>query len=79
MPETKEIIILEKGLQGTVKWFGPARGIGFIIGPDKKEYFIHFRDINMTGYKTLTQGQKVVFDVKKVERGVAACNVTVIE
>lgn len=66
-------------LQGKVKWFGPARGYGFIKGNDGKEYFVHFSDISMKGYKTLTEGQNVKFSVKNVERGVAACNVEVIE
>lgn len=66
-------------LTGRVKWFGPARGFGFLIGDDGKEYFVHFKDINMQGYKTLSEGQKVQFNLKEVEKGIAACNVTVIE
>ena len=66
-------------LHGKVKWFAPQRGYGFIIGDDGKEYFIHYADINMEGYKTLSQDQDVTFDIKNTERGVAACNVKVIE
>ena len=66
-------------LKGTVKWFAPARGFGFITGDDGHEYFVYYTDINMDGFKTLSPDQKVTFDTKDTEKGVAACNVTVID
>ena len=65
-------------LHGKVKWFAPQRGYGFIIDDEGKEYFVYFADINMEGYKTLSQDQEVTFDTKETERGIAATNVTVI-
>lgn len=66
-------------LKGKVKWFAPARGYGFITGDDGHDYFVHYGDINMEGYKTLSPEQAVTFDTKDTEKGVAACNVTIVE
>ena len=65
-------------MHGKVKWFGPARGYGFLIADDKKEYFVHYADINMTGYKTLTEGQEVTFTLKDTPKGKAAADVIVV-
>jgi cold shock protein len=49
---------------GTVKWFNDAKGYGFITPDDGSEdLFAHFSAINMSGFKTLKEGQKVSFDV----------------
>ncbi len=55
---------------GTVKWFNDAKGFGFIT-PDGggEDLFAHFSGINMQGFKTLTEGQKVSFDVTPGNRG----------
>ena len=63
---------------GKVKWFNSKRGYGFITGEDGKDYFVYFKDINMDGFKTLEEGQKVTFDTKETDRGISACNVTPI-
>lgn len=63
-------------LTGACKWFSSKKGYGFITGDDGKDYFIYFSDINMKGFKTLTEGQRVTFDTKETDRGVSAINVT---
>ena len=50
---------------GTVKWFNPEKGFGFISNDDGSgDVFVHFSAIQIDGYKTLAEGQKVVFDVE---------------
>ncbi|HWQ46417.1 MAG TPA: cold-shock protein [Longilinea sp.] len=64
---------------GTVKWFNPAKGYGF-IGRDKGEdVFVHFSAITMEGYKTLKEGQKVEFSIEKGPKGLQAADVTAAE
>ena len=61
---------------GTVKWFNDAKGFGFIT-PDEggEDLFAHFSAINMEGFKTLTEGQKVSFDVTTGPKGKQAANI----
>ena len=61
---------------GTVKWFNDAKGFGFIT-PDGggEDLFAHFSAINMQGFKTLTEGQKVSFDVTHGPKGKQASNI----
>ena len=61
---------------GTVKWFNDKKGYGFIM-PDAggADVFVHFSAINMGGFKTLKQGQKVAYEVAKGPKGIAAQNV----
>lgn len=56
---------MEEKMKGTVAWFSEAKGYGFIIGDDTKEYFCHFSAIQMEGFKFLTEGQKVEFEAAK--------------
>jgi CspA family cold shock protein len=60
---------------GIVKWFNNAKGYGFVT-PDQGEQdvFIHFSAINMDGYKTLKEGQKVQFDLEEGPKGLHASN-----
>ena len=60
---------------GTVKWFNNAKGYGFVT-PDQGEQdvFIHFSAINMDGYKTLKEGQKVQFELEEGPKGLHAAN-----
>ena len=65
--------------QGTVKWFNSEKGYGFITTSDGKDVFAHYSAINAEGYKSLTQGQKVSFDIIEEETKTRASNITVIE
>jgi cold shock protein len=49
--------------EGTVKWFNPDKGYGFISREDGEDLFVHFSEITMDGFKTLDEGQAVSFDV----------------
>ncbi|KRN29589.1 hypothetical protein IV38_GL000475 [Lactobacillus selangorensis] len=62
--------------QGTVKWFNPDKGYGFITREDGSDVFVHFSAIQGDGFKTLDEGQKVTFDVEEGNRGLQATNVT---
>lgn len=65
---------------GKVKWFNNTKGYGF-IRPDHggDDLFVHYSYINMEGYKTLKAGQPVQFDVKEVNQGQHAVNLTLLE
>jgi CspA family cold shock protein len=63
---------------GTVKWFNEAKGFGFIEQESGPDVFAHFRAISGTGFKTLTEGQKVKFTVTQGQKGPQAENIVVI-
>ncbi len=61
---------------GTVKWFNDSKGFGFIT-PDGggEDLFAHFSAITMDGFKTLTEGQKVQFEITQGPKGKQASNI----
>lgn len=62
---------------GTVKWFNSSKGFGFIAPDDgSDDVFVHFNSIQMDGYKSLEEGQKVNYETEKGAKGPAAVNVT---
>ena len=61
--------------QGTVKWFSNEKGYGFIEREEGDDVFVHFSAITMEGYKTLTEGQRVEFEVVQGDKGLQAANV----
>ncbi len=65
--------------QGTVKWFSAEKGYGF-IGPDGggKDVFVHHTAIEMDGYKTLSEGQRVSFSVVRGAKGPQAEDVVIM-
>jgi CspA family cold shock protein len=60
---------------GTVKWFNDKKGYGFINENDDRDVFVHFSAIDMTGFKTLSEGDMVIFEVEESDRGPEAKNV----
>jgi cold shock protein len=61
---------------GTVKWFNDSKGFGFVTPDDGgDDLFAHFSAINMDGFKTLTEGQKITFDVTQGPKGNQASNI----
>ncbi len=65
--------------QGTVKWFNGDKGFGFISQENgEQDVFVHFSAIAMDGYKSLTEGQRVSFDVVQGDKGLQAANVQAI-
>jgi cold shock protein len=64
---------------GTVKWFNDAKGFGFITPDDGGEdVFAHFSAIQMPGFKSLKEGQKVAFDINEGSKGKQASNITAV-
>ncbi|MBF0224343.1 MAG: cold shock domain-containing protein [Desulfobacterales bacterium] len=63
---------------GIVKWFNDKKGFGFIEQDQGKDIFFHHSAINMKGFKTLTKGDRVTFDIEQNARGPSAKNVTKI-
>ncbi len=63
--------------EGVVKWFSAEKGYGFITPDDgSRDLFVHHSKIQMTGYRSLEQGQRVVFEAEDGERGPQAVDVT---
>lgn len=65
---------------GTVKWFNDAKGYGFIKpDDDDKDVFVHYTAIQMHGHKTLTEGQRVQFEIVQGAKGPQAANVIALD
>ena len=63
---------------GTVKWFNAAKGFGFLARENGEDVFVHYSAIESSGYRTLEEGAKVSFVVKKGPKGLQAEQVTLI-
>lgn len=62
--------------EGTVKWYDQKKGYGFVTRTDTGEdVFVHYTSIDKDGYKTLDNGQKVMFDIEQGPKGLKASNV----
>lgn len=61
---------------GKVKWFSNEKGFGFIERDDGDDVFVHHSAIQMDGYRSLTEGQDVQFEVVEGDKGLQASNVT---
>ena len=63
---------------GTVKWFDTKKGYGFVADSESTDtdYFVHFSEIQSDNFKTLTEGQKVTFEIGEGAKGPVAKNVT---
>ena len=62
-------------ITGTVKWFNESKGYGFIEQESGPDVFAHFSAIQASGFKTLTEGQKVEFEITQGEKGPQASNI----
>jgi cold shock protein len=61
--------------RGTVQWFNREKGMGFITDARGESYFVLYNDIQMKGFRTLEQGQAVLFTPNESSRGLTATNV----
>lgn len=61
--------------KGVVKWFNEKKGFGFIKDDDGKDVFVHHSAISMSGFKTLSEGDRVTFNVTQGAKGPAAADV----
>ena len=60
---------------GTVKWFNDKKGYGFIESDDGGDVFVHHTSIQESGFKSLSEGERVTFEVKQGDKGPNAVNV----
>jgi CspA family cold shock protein len=61
--------------EGIVKWFSEQKGYGFIQQEEGRDIFVHYSSIEMAGFKTLAEGERVSFEVEESDRGPVAKNV----
>lgn len=62
---------------GKVKWFNATKGFGFIEREEGEDVFVHYKAINIEGFRTLEEGQKVEFNITKGPKGLQAEDVTI--
>jgi CspA family cold shock protein len=65
-------------VKGTVKWFNERKGFGFLSQEDGEDVFVHYSSITGSGFKNLTEGQSVEFEVQKGPKGLQAVNVRAV-
>ncbi|CAD5964372.1 transcription antiterminator/RNA stability regulator CspE [Planktothrix agardhii] len=66
-------------IKGQVKWFNDSKGFGFITPDDgSKDIFVHHSAIQSNGFTTLTEGQKVEFEIQQGQKGPSAMNVILL-
>ena len=63
---------------GTVKWFNNEKGYGFIAQETGEDVFVHYSQIESEGYRSLTEGQRVEFEVTQGNKGLSATGVRVV-
>lgn len=66
-------------MESKVKWFNNEKGFGFIENGENEDIFVHYSAIKKDGYKTLTEGEYVHFDLISTEKGYQAREVEVLE
>lgn len=65
--------------KGTVKWFNNQKGYGFIQDEDGKDIFVHYTGLDMEGFKSLEEGNRVEFEIIQGEKGLQAAHVVKIQ
>ncbi len=73
-----KVIVTQGGVglaEGTVKWFSDKKGYGFIEQEDGSDVFVHHTSIDMPGFRTLAEGERVSFEIETSTRGSSAKNV----
>jgi cold shock protein len=64
--------------KGTVKWFSGDKGYGFITQEDGPDLFVHYSEIQSTGFRTLNEGDKVEFEITQGKKGMQASSVRIV-
>ena len=65
-------------MNGKVKWFDNKKGYGFILAEDGREIFVHYTGIVSEGFKSLSEGQTVEYEISSGDKGVQSVNVVVV-
>ncbi len=63
---------------GRIKWFSDEKGFGFIEQENGEDVFVHYTSIQMDGFRSVTEGQEVEFEVEQSDRGLRAANVRAV-
>lgn len=66
-------------MESRVKWFNNEKGFGFLENDGKEDIFVHYSQIIMDGYKTLKEGEHVIFNLVETPKGLQAKNVEAIK
>ena len=66
-------------VQGTVKWFNGDKGYGFVTQEGGPDLFVHYSEIQSSGYRSLEEGQRVEFEITDGKKGKQASSVTVVK
>ena len=69
---------MSERVQGTVKWFNATKGYGFISRESGEDVFVHYSAIQMEGYRSLNEGQRVEFNIERGPKGLQASNVMIV-
>lgn len=59
-------------IEGTIKWFNSKKGFGFIEQESGDDVFVHYSAIEMSGFKTLSEGERVQFEIEENDKGLSA-------
>ena len=63
---------------GRIKWFSDEKGFGFIEQDNGEDVFVHYTAIQMEGFRSVSEGQEVEFEVQQSDRGLRAANVRAV-